>query len=101
MILRQHCFDRVWIADPNIRTNPVYDTAYTPADVVLDSLRYHKHRDRSHIDIIAYLYHMELAHVSSTESGGYRVLRHSRLVEAPLIIGSYRLINSLESWEPS
>lgn len=39
MILSQHCFDRVWIADPNVRTFPLYDTAYTPADLILDSLR--------------------------------------------------------------
>lgn len=96
MILSQHCFDRVWIANLNIRTGPLCDTAYTPTDLILDHLRYHKHTDRSHLNTDANLYYWDLAHVKSAESGGYLMLRHPRPVGAALIMVKHWLSKFLE-----
>lgn len=86
MTLSQHCFDRVWKLELDIRTGSLYDAAYTPADFILGGLWYCKHSDGSHLDIFTDLYHLELAHVRSAESGGHRVLCHSRHVGSTLTI---------------
>lgn len=83
-ILSQDCFDRVWIAVLKM----LHKTAYTPADLILDSIRCYKYTDRSRLDIVANLYYLELAHVRSAESGGYRVFRDSHFVRITPIVAT-------------